>query len=117
MATFVDSLIKIALLIAQVISLLALGDFLNRMKKVSTEREKNFGEERQKHNEWLEESGLPPSWLVKSVENYVPDYRRVKRSRFFWNNGGGNSLFVTYLVIQLIACTGYLNFNFAAGLR
>ena len=117
MASFLDTLMKIVLLVTQIYAVYTAGELFEKIKVEMVMKERNFSENRQKHNDWLTETGHPTEFLTNSIERYIPDFRKVQRARKFWNGIGGLILFLTFVFMQLVACFGYFNVDLAPGWR
>ena len=116
-AAFFDSITKALLLLTQVYAVNAFGNFCSKMCADSAANERNFAEKRQKHYEWLIETGHPLIWSTNYLENFIPAFRKVQRASRFWNRGGGGVLFTIFIVAQLFACLALFNVDFFSGLR
>ena len=117
MASFLDTLMKLVLLVTQIYAVYKVGEQFQKIKVETVMEERNFSENRQKHNDWLMETGHPTEFLTNSIERYIPDFKKVQRARKFWNGIGGIILFLIFVFMQLVAGFGYFNVDLAPGWR
>jgi hypothetical protein len=116
MASFLDTFFKIILLASQVLSVYAIGTFMDNIKLNRFDREKELSKAYEKDLEVFIKGNHHEDIEVFS-NRYMKNMRRAHRAQRFWNGKGPTLLILILIFLQFTICIAYFSSDFVPGLR
>ena len=116
MASFLDTFFKIILLATQIISVVAIGRFSDKIKLSSVEKVKELGDTYEKNLKKFMK-GNNHEDIGELSTRYTENLRSAQRSLRFWNGKVPTLFILLFIFIQIIIFTAYFDLDLAPGWR